>query len=330
MQVYHLLNHSVPDALRDYEDKETTRQYLVPILKPGLVSTSSQKNEAILACYERNWIQKRARSFYDQRLSQKPQRETAPYRQRYLATFQSEYARALLTEWGQQREDNNNVLAYLLGSVSYDSEDFSRTTENLSFRTEAQIPSAWRARVVKMNELNKSKNPSTPEVQLLDLLNNPEALANAVWGPPLEGFGNTQPNDGWVYRSRGLYQIVGREQYSRVNNRYLPKQFPLLKLDVLTHPESVWNPIVSAKVAVAHFFQHTYNGKTLVQLAKSSNDWKAIRSLQTDMDQINPHEVADRVNMFLECMQEVGQPPTLVLKYFHTGERIARKLAGVH
>jgi hypothetical protein len=183
---------------------------------------------------------------------------------------------------------------------------------------------------VKMNELNKSKNPSAPEVQLLDLLNNPEALANAVWGPPLEGFGNTQPNDGWVYRSRGIYQIVGREQYSRVNNRYLPKQFPSLKLDVLTHPESVWNPIVSAKVAVAHFFQHTYNGKTLVQLAKSSNDWKAIRSLQTDMDHINPQEVADRVNMFLECMQEVGQPPTLVSKYFHTGERIARKLAGVH
>ena len=54
--------------------------------------------------------------------------------------------------------------------------------------------------------------------QLLDLLNNPEALANAVWGPPLEGSGNTQPNDGWVYRSRGIYQIVGREQYSRVNN----------------------------------------------------------------------------------------------------------------
>jgi predicted chitinase len=330
MQVYHLLNNSIRAALSEYEDQETTQRYLAPIVGPKRASASLTKNEPILACYERNWIQKRAKEFYDQRLSQRPQQEVAPYRQRYLANFQGEYVRALLNEWDSQGERNRNVLAYLLGSISYDSEDFSRTTENLSFRTEAQIPASWKTRIAKFNDLNKRKTPPGPEVRLSDLLNNPTALANAVWGPPLEGFGNTHPNDGWTYRSRGIYQIVGRDQYSLINDRYLPKQFPDLKLDILTYPDSVWDPIVSAKVAIAHFFQHQYNGQTLVQMAKASTDWEKIRSLQTDMDQINPKEVSDRVNMFLECIGEAEQPPSLVRRYIRTAQRVSWKLAGFH
>jgi predicted chitinase len=316
IQVYHLLNKSTTAAFA-HQDLANRVSLL---LGPNKAGTQKVDHQRLLACYERAWFHERGPRIYAQareRWANSPQEQTRrpiypPYRKRYLAYYQSEHVRALLSEWDQSPENNERVLAYLLGSIAHDSWDFARTTENLSFRTVRQIPRAWRDRIEAINAKRKEKGVAP--ISLESLLNNAEALANIVWGIEAEQFGSKQPGDGWRFRPRGIYQIVGREQYQRVKG-HLKKMYPTLGLDTTEFPDAVWNRLISAKIAIAHFHSHRYetqSGKrTLVELLKDNTQtWKSVRAVQKDMgaSQWNQDMVAERSDMFLACVKEAATP----------------------
>ena len=321
IQVYHLLNKSAKAAFAHQEVGNKVSLLLKGAVGTGKTEPQKVDHQRLLVCYERKWFHERGRRGYSQarqKWRNDPEEKSKrpvylSYRERYIAYYQSEHVRALLSEWDQLPENNERVLAYLLGAISHDSWDFARTTENLSFRTERQIPRTWRERIDTINAKRKEQNEEPIKIE--SLLNNPEAFANVIWGSSGNVFGNKEPGDGWTFRPRGIYRIVGREQYERIREP-INKLYPGLNLDVTTLPDALWNRFVSAKVAMAHFHTHRYQTtsgtrQTLVELLKDNTlSWKAVREIQKDMGNSawDQDRVAERSDMFMACIKEATAP----------------------
>ena len=334
IKVFHLLNGSVASAFQSLKVSKLADTYVGSLAKeaPRAVKIKPQR---LLACYESKWLQERGHERYQIKLKDNEAKRAKavedhtavpdplpPYRELYMAYFQAEQVKALLQEWDRVEENDPRILAYLLGAVSYDSSDFTRKSENFSFSSASQIPATWRARIDKNNAARVAANKPPVDVSLL--LNHPREFTNFVLGFDGNDFDNQpETDDGWDFRPRGMYQLVGREQY-RDAQAQIQSLGQLPGLDLLTFPEALWNVKISAKVTFAHFRTRRYHGRTLFELLKDSSlDWKGVRALQTDME-IEPYvqeRVRIRSEMFLGCIDEATNPSAFKrLQYEFYGE----------
>lgn len=98
-------------------------------------------------------------------------------------------------------------------------------------------------------------------------VNNPEALANRVYG---NRFGNTAPGDGWKYRGRGYNQLTFKGNYQMYKD--------LVDEDIVGNPDRVNDSKVAAKVLIQYFkknFQKLKeNGNLSAYNATDINDFK--------------------------------------------------------
>jgi len=75
--------------------------------------------------------------------------------------------------------------------------------------------------------------------------NNP-AFFDCVYGYKSGAkLGNDQPGDGWKYVGRGLNGLTGKDNYRRYGN--------IIGVDLVSNPEQLEDPRISAKVAIAFF-----------------------------------------------------------------------------
>lgn len=102
-------------------------------------------------------------------------------------------------------------LAHWLAQFAHESAGFTRFIENLNY-TAARLMVVWPKRFPTLADARPYAN-------------NPEALANKVYGGRL---GNTQPGDGWRFIGRGP-QLTGRANYEASARR--------TGLPLIDHPE---------------------------------------------------------------------------------------------
>jgi len=325
VKLFHILNGSVASAFETLKEAKLAKAAYADELDKEYRPAAKIKPQPLLACYESKWLQERGYqkyqdkvSAYEHQLAQSIKDHSPapapvpPYRKSYMAYFQAEQVKALLQEWDRIEETDPRILAYILGAISYDSADFTRSSEDFSYSAVSQLPRKWRERIEKNNADLAATNK--PPIVMDALLNHPKELANFVLGYEGNPFGNqVGTDDGWLFRPRGMYQLVGREQYQEAQNQ-MQEIGELAGLDLLTLPDALRDAKISAKVAFAHFRLHPYQNRTLFELLKDpSKDWIGVRALQTDM----AHGPADRerVNarsqMFLGCIEEALHPSQL-------------------
>lgn len=91
-------------------------------------------------------------------------------------------------------------MAHFLAQVGHESAGLTVTEESLFYRTAARIQAVWPSRFLT-------------EADAQPYVANPRALANLVYGGRM---GNAGPDDGWLFRGRGLIQTTGRRNFTRL------------------------------------------------------------------------------------------------------------------
>jgi predicted chitinase len=124
-------------------------------------------------------------------------------------------------------------IAAILAIVSKES-NFIPKSENLNY-TAKRITEVW---------------PKIPLALAKTLQNNPQKLANYVYGQKPYGmrdnaFGNTNPNDGFLFSGKGFNQLTFKGNYKKIGD--------LIGIDLISNPNIANTPEIASKVLIAFY-----------------------------------------------------------------------------
>lgn len=140
--------------------------------------------------------------------------------------------------------ENALRVAHFMAQILHESGGLTIQFENLNYSA-GRLAVVWPSRF-------KPKGPLNPE----DYAHNPHKLANEVYGRRM---GNTQPDDGYTYRGRGLLQLTGKDSYQRAT-RILRQTFPGAP-DFAADPDQVISSAWCLHVAAAEWAEKGCNAK---------------------------------------------------------------------
>jgi putative chitinase len=127
-------------------------------------------------------------------------------------------------------------VAHFMAQVLHESGGLTFQIESLNYSAE-RLPKVWPTRF-------KPDGPLDPA----EFAHNQEKLGNSVYGGRM---GNTDPNDGFTYRGRGLLQLTGRDSYREATK--IVRTFDGTCPDFVTLPDSVFSAQWALAVAAAEW-----------------------------------------------------------------------------
>jgi putative chitinase len=158
----------------------------------------------------------------------------APYR----AAFSS--GQAVLDRYGISATPLR--VAHFVAQTLHETGAYLRLTEDLDYSA-ARLVVVWPLRF-------QPKGPLDPSLYA----HRPQRLANAVYGGRM---GNTDPDDGYAYRGRGLLQLTGRANYAEATRQLRQRHADAPDFEV--EPESVAGASWCLAVAAAAWAEKDCN-----------------------------------------------------------------------
>lgn len=161
-----------------------------------------------------------------------------------LSTAQVDGMTAVLDAWGDHW--NTGDVRHLAYGLATDFHETGGTMqpieENLNYSTEALI-SKFPNRITKAQAQQYGRNSSHSA--------NQKMIANIIYGGDWgrKNLGNTQPDDGWNMRGRGLAQITGRSNY--------------VKFGIASNPEKALNLTTAVDILFRGIINGTFTGHKL-------------------------------------------------------------------
>lgn len=144
-----------------------------------------------------------------------------------------EITKVLIQQMVKEGFTDPRQIAQMLALTDYETGGFKHTAENMNYRDAGRARSIFR----------KLKRFSIPQVHEI-IKQGPVAFANAVYNGWLGN--DDSPNDGWLYRGRGLVQLTGKDNYERASED--------LGVDIVNNPRKVSeDPETMAKTAIWFF-----------------------------------------------------------------------------
>jgi putative chitinase len=133
-------------------------------------------------------------------------------------------------------------VAHFLAQIMHESGGLTVQFENLNYRAE-RLAQVWPSRF-------RPTGPLDPN----EFAQNPSKLANEVYGRRM---GNSEPDDGFKYRGRGLLQLTGKSSYLEATS-ILRKQDPEAP-DFVLMPDEVISPRWCLAIAASEWAERGCN-----------------------------------------------------------------------
>ena len=151
-------------------------------------------------------------------------------------------------------------LSAFLGQVGQECGGFTVFEESLNYSTEALLKMFSRHRITSADAVRYGRNKGKNADQ--------QALANILYGGEFgrKQLGNTNNNDGWLYRGRGCKQLTGKANYILLSQ--------ITKWDCVNNPDMLLEPENGLIAALYYWDQINPSGKSLNLVADREDDAK--------------------------------------------------------
>jgi putative chitinase len=165
--------------------------------------------------------------------------------------------------------------------------------ENLNYSPEGLLATFGRHRISEADAQRLGRIAGRPAQQ--------REIGNIIYGGKWgrENLGNTQPNDGWMYRGGGLEHLTGRTNHERTGRA--------IGADLLGNPDLMLQPAIAVRSIVTGMVTGRYTGQKLADYDGARGyDFVAARTIINNDVRKNGALIAGYARAFDAALAEAG------------------------